>query len=788
MPHARSLRFFFSALFWIALLASPARAVLDVEDHGPVLDAGNFRMRVTNIGVVGNPFFNSNRSSDPSFEYPAYSGIEMLNHAELWVGAIDVDGQARVSGGPMLEWRPTLDPSDHVYMKRRSDLGTRRAYDDDGDGKVDEEVLNGKDDDGDGEIDEDLALYADQTAGCDYVDDRPEAVNYGYPNGEAHVPLGLSVHQEATAWSAPGYQSVAGLTFHITNHGSRTLHQLYLGLLADLDSKLRDDHSGHRNDKIVFRSYSASHFEGLARVVNINSMCSTKCPPTQCFTKFSGTLPVLVDGAANTTLPAIAIMPLDHTTDPLSHVSPDLGRAPYAVSFRTQVFSGEGIPGDGGLPTLDPDRYAAMAGAYPTEPVTATTDFVELVSCGPFRELGPGESLDFTLAIVAGADADSVAAAFPRLAVLHNGLRLDLIPNETTHPDSVDYTTRKTGVGGHEVCIAPPPGTTFSLDPDCTHKFVGADGPLPDLPITYYPGQCIWTDLDCDVCTGINGKETIQRWLDPGEVPPAPAQRITATDHRVTIEWDNQPELLISGGQIGGPSSKFVGYRVYKLARWRDRQGLLPPLDDWQLLGTFSNVASGNFEVALDSVLDASVPYDRILFEQKHYPIGRYRFVDSDVLNGFDYLYSVTAQYLGATPHQGDPANGFDRVLLESPIIASFEERVTPRAAAVPAAQQVTVVPNPYRGSAGWDREPTFGDPLPRHLDFMHLPKAVCTIKIFTLAGDFVAQLVHDGRDGSGEAAWNLISRNGQDVQSGIYLFSVDSSFGHQVGKFVVVR
>ncbi len=70
----------------------------------------------------------------------------------------------------------------------------------------------------------------------------------------------------------------------------------------------------------------------------------------------------------------------------------------------------------------------------------------------------------------------------------------------------------------------------------------------------------------------------------------------------------------------------------------------------------------------------------------------------------------------------------------------------------------------------------------------MHLPKVVATIRIFTLSGDFVAQIVHDGTSGNGEAAWDLISRNGQEVESGVYLFSIDSSLGHQVGKFVIVR
>ena len=56
------------AAFLLVVAATPARAVLDVEDRGPLLDVGNFRMRVTNVGVVGNAFYNVGRSSDPSFD------------------------------------------------------------------------------------------------------------------------------------------------------------------------------------------------------------------------------------------------------------------------------------------------------------------------------------------------------------------------------------------------------------------------------------------------------------------------------------------------------------------------------------------------------------------------------------------------------------------------------------------------------------------------------------------------------------------------------------------------
>jgi hypothetical protein len=62
------------------------------------------------------------------------------------------------------------------------------------------------------------------------------------------------------------------------------------------------------------------------------------------------------------------------------------------------------------------------------------------------------------------------------------------------------------------------------------------------------------------------------------------------------------------------------------------------------------------------------------------------------------------------------------------------------------------------------------------------------TIKVYTLAGDLVQTIVHAGAPGDGEARWNLISRNGQDVESGVYLFTVSSPLGHKVGRFVLIR
>src|SRR5262249_33467364 len=162
----------------------------------------------------------------------------------------------------------------------------------------------------------------------------------------------------------------------------------------------------------------------------------------------------------------------------------------------------------------------------------------------------------------------------------------------------------------------------------------------------------------------------------------------------------------------------------------------------------------------------------------------RYRVTDVRALDGFDYHYAVTT-ILREVP---SPAATVAPREYESPFFVSFDDRVSPHAASRPAAGQAWVVPNPYRARASWERQPVPGDVFTRHIDFMGLPRVRCTIRIYTLAGDIVQTLDHDGSGGNGEAARDLISRNGQDIESGVYLFTVSSTLGHQVGHFVVMR
>ena len=419
----------------------------------------------------------------------------------------------------------------------------------------------------------------------EYVDDRLEALYYVYEGGENHRPLGLSVHQETYAWSAPGYDGVAGLSFRITNHGNETLRDVRIGLLADLDSRERNDRGGHLDDRVEYESYrrGIQSATDSITVFGVN-ICGTPLPcppPAPCITTLAQTLPIVTDFHRQG-YPSTAVIPLGHTTDPLAYIpsAAQYAHAPRTQSFRSAVFARGKIPGQGGLPSIDRERYAAMAGDFPVATTATPDDYVVLVSCGPFATLSPGQSLEFEVALVSTLERDSLSLLMGNAAVLHHGEILNALPDSLDSRYPRNWNFGVSGINGHEVCIEAPPGVTFEHDPHCPGKFPGDISP-PDLPEVYRNGRCIWTDADCQRCTGMRGFDTRTRWLDPGDLPLAPPLRLIPGDHAIRLEWSNLPEIYHRAGLSGPPRTRFAGYRVYRLADWRGRKSLLPPHDNW---------------------------------------------------------------------------------------------------------------------------------------------------------------------------------------------------------------
>ncbi|UCD95253.1 MAG: T9SS type A sorting domain-containing protein [Candidatus Zixiibacteriota bacterium] len=122
---------------------------------------------------------------------------------------------------------------------------------------------------------------------------------------------------------------------------------------------------------------------------------------------------------------------------------------------------------------------------------------------------------------------------------------------------------------------------------------------------------------------------------------------------------------------------------------------------------------------------------------------------------------------------EGAPVNGADDIF-------AFKTDGVSAAAATSDLQKIRVVPDPYIGRASWETSKH-----DRKLQFTNLPE-VCTIRIFTLSGDLVNTIEHNG-DG-GTADWDMLSTDHLAIASGIYLYHVESEFGSQTGRFAVIK
>ncbi|MBF8248287.1 MAG: hypothetical protein HW374_1087 [Bacteroidetes bacterium] len=102
---------------------------------------------------------------------------------------------------------------------------------------------------------------------------------------------------------------------------------------------------------------------------------------------------------------------------------------------------------------------------------------------------------------------------------------------------------------------------------------------------------------------------------------------------------------------------------------------------------------------------------------------------------------------------------------------------------------KIRVVPNPYVAASTWEeRNPFSSGRGPRAIHFTHLPQ-VCTIRIFTISGEVVAEIKHNGEMLDGTAEWNLLTRDNLSVAYGIYIYHVDAgSVGEKVGKFAIIK
>ncbi|MCZ6819511.1 MAG: hypothetical protein O7G31_08470, partial [Calditrichaeota bacterium] len=75
-----------------------------------------------------------------------------------------------------------------------------------------------------------------------------------------------------------------------------------------------------------------------------------------------------------------------------------------------------------------------------------------------------------------------------------------------------------------------------------------------------------------------------------------------------------------------------------------------------------------------------------------------------------------------------------------------------------------------------------------RRIDFVNLPTQ-CTIRIFTVSGQLVTVIEHEGFQDNGRESWDLTTREGLEIAYGVYFFHVEApGLGQKLGKFAIIK
>lgn len=313
--------------------------------------------------------------------------------------------------------------------------------------------------------------------------------------------------------------------------------------------------------------------------------------------------------------------------------------------------------------------------------------------------------------------------------------------------------------------------------------------------------------------------------LDPGDgipdfkgppPPPIPDLSYALTETEVILRWKDNAEDPGYFDPFSG-AQDFEGYRIYV-----SNSGLET---DFQILAQYDRVDFAYY--SLDDSLAThpdtrtSAPADTIIDSQTLYrkPVGPNTGLEATRESDSTYAYVVKhahpcfpRYYSVCSFDYGDPRSGTE------PLETARNANVVYAAPAGNPQDEVKAVPNPYRayadytkqysGGLSWENQddgtPEFFPQTDRRIEFINLP-AQCLIRVYTIGGDLVQIIPHSSSDinpigdpntywtSLSSESWDLNNRNGQQIVSGLYLFSVeDLTPGNRgqikTGKFVVIR
>jgi hypothetical protein len=666
-------------------------------------------------------------------EYPLDSGVEHLFESGLWIGAIRSDGVTTVRTGAVTVSNG-YRPGATGYEFAQATPIFRRST-----------------------LPESDAFASAAVSHLDYVATFVDTAAV-LPGTSLQMPdpegrLGAKVTMESYAWNFPFTEYFVIVNFDIVNISEAAWDSVYVGMYHDIVT--RNINTTTESGGAFFNKGGYGFLDSLTTSYGFNAGGAEETINTYGAIAFLGAdWKDPATGRRRFFYPSLAD---EYLRD---------GYSAPEVNPRWWNFSGGAEPFT--RPAADVDKFRRMSTPYPNPANFASTpefelakeawyarlasdgqsaagNWIGLTPAGPFRTVAPGDTLRASFAFIGALKPEEFQG--------EGGKPVDTEESRSLLLNNLGWARR---------------------------TFAGEDN--------NYNGRL-------DTSEDVNGNGVLDRYLIP-EPPASPHMRIEfenevdpitgQQDGRVIVYWDRTAEESVD--PVTGVRD-FEGYRIYRSNPGDDRSGnvldLASLVAQFDTEGNQSGFNNGFAEVELQ------VPVTFADDPSEYW----YRFEVDDLLNGWQYLFTLTAF------DTGDAEVGLPS--FESSRVANAT-RVFPGTPANPdGSLEVGVYPNPYRVNAAWDGSTN----RTRRLNFYNLPPR-SEIRVYTLAGEIVKEMLHEAdsyigdirwydtfsaenrRLPGGEHSWDILSDNSLNIAGGLYLYTVKNldSGDLQRGKFVIIK
>ena len=812
---------------------------------------GNVYFSITNYGKLGSEgralYDPLTSAPAPSCEFPAGTNLDYLFQGCFWIGAVrenpdepgELDTLVSIADdgwwSGIYEFNPNTPPKGEIMMLSiRGENSPPYAPD------------SGELSDMPGRT---FNAISEQDFICVYTDTVLIGITPDPNDNRPHIPLNLQILQKSYSWSYEYAEDFILIDYEITNIGDEPLEKVWIGLYIDADvAHTSEDgygiEEGAQDDICGFLKYF--HPQGID-------------DSTEIFTAWIADNDGQPQDGAFVSTSARGLSGCRVVQSPLpevqygfnwwiSNINSQLDWGPQLDSNYTKWHE---FPGGGrGTPGGDRAKYQVMSNhEFDYDQIWCALDWTDqgwipnnasdpsdlangydtryLYSFGEFPEIQPGETLPLTIAYICGDklhkdpnncadnlfnntdDSASIATYYNNLDFRDFATNAQWAEWVYDNPGRDSCWNAATGQweldnnrGEYRIIGEPPDTSIFYYKGDGCPDFKGPPPPFsPKLNFDISKGQVkiYWPGINDgkpgtgpeDGIDSFNGKKDFEGYAIYNSYDALNwtlMRRFDKVDY-LPVTWDITvtPNRWVTNKEKQYPIS---ADSVHYLA---EHDPLIEDLDvtDWDSTSGHTYWVSYGLNTGFAEILD-----DTVKTTPDGDTIRYYSFDVSGLSRSRGIYFSITAF------DYGDPLTDLGSLESAKSINATL---VYP----IEKADPIMVYPNPYKitdteryinmgyedpNRTGWHEQS-------RRIWFSNLPdEQRAIIRIWTLDGDLVRTLTYDPTTVVGNPPgllyWDLVSRNGQAVVSGLYLYSIEfiavadgvPDRDSEIGKFVIIK